>query len=112
MNHQSGLLEFAVTCLADVRFLLKAWQRFLVREGMESSETSPACITIEDRRPGEELMLCFPAARDVWSRFLQSIKDRGLKFTFQEPIPGMLCLCRIVRDRGVVQVIGAQNGGE
>jgi hypothetical protein len=96
--------------LADIRILVKAWQELLVREMLEASESSLVHITVEDRRPGDEVKLCFQAAQAVLHRFLQSLSDRGLKFTCHELVPGLLTLCRITREKTAVQLIGPKGG--
>jgi hypothetical protein len=111
MKNRFGHLEFGVSCLADIRFLLKAWQLLLVREGLKSSESDLVRVIVEDRLPGEEVKLTFWAAQKVLIRFLQSLEDQGVKFTCHEFISSILTMCRIVRDRGAVQAIGSKSDG-
>jgi hypothetical protein len=109
MANPVGRLEFGVACLADIRYLLKAWHELLVREMLESNE-SPVHVIVEDRLPGEEVKLCFMAVQEVLQRFLQSLNDRGLKFNCHELIPDILTICRIIHDHGQLQIIGSRNG--
>jgi hypothetical protein len=111
MANPVGRLEFGVACLGDIRYLLKVWHELLVREMLESNESSLVHVLVEDRRPGEEVKLCFMAAQEVLHRFLQFLDDRGLKFNCNEIIPGILTICRIIRDRGVMEVISPKGGG-
>jgi hypothetical protein len=112
MKNRFVQLEFGVSCLADVRVLLQAWERHLAGEALADSESSLVHIMVEDRRPGEEVKLCFRAVQNVLHRFLQSLEDQGVKFTCTEPIPGMLILCRIVRDHEEVRVIYSKDSSD
>ena len=107
MSRRIEQLEFGVTCLEDIRRLLKAWQKHLVREMLESSESGLVHIIVEDRQPGEEVKLVFQAAHPVLERFLQTLEEQRVKFTCNEVIQGILTICRIIRDRDVVQIIGS-----
>ena len=105
MSRRIEQLEFGVTCLEDIRRLLKAWQKHLVRERLEASESGLVHVIVEDRQPGEEVKLVFQAAHPVLERFLLSLEEQGVRFTSNEILPGILTIARIVRDRGVMQVI-------
>jgi hypothetical protein len=112
MKDHSEQLEFGIASVEDIRCLLKAWHRIVVRERLESSESSLVHIIVEDRRPGEEVLLVFQAAQEVLHRFLQTLKDMGVKFSCHPLIPGILTLCRITKKRGILQVIDLQRGDE
>jgi hypothetical protein len=102
-------MEFGVTSLADIRLLLHTWQVLLMQEAQASSESSLVCVIVEDRVPGEEVKLCFGATQDVLHKFLQTLEVKGVKFTHNALIPGILILCRIVRDQGEVRVIYSKD---
>jgi hypothetical protein len=110
MSRRIEQLEFGVTCLEDIRRLLKAWQKHLVRERLESSEFGLIVhVIVEDRQPGEEVKLGFQAAQAILLRFRQALEEQGVKFTCNEVIQGILTICRIIRDRDDPQIIGSEN---
>jgi hypothetical protein len=105
-------LEFDVNCLADIRFLYKAWERLWSLEGGIPSHSILPYITIEDRLPGEQVSLNFTASMEMLDRFLGTLEKDGLKFTRNETIPGFLVMCRVDKDRGGLTVIGGSGGDE
>jgi hypothetical protein len=107
-------LEFGVACLGDIRSLLKVWQRVLAREGLGDSQASLVNVSIEDRRPGEEVRLVFQADQGVLNRFLSTLTDADFGYVCRDLLPGLLTLCRASRERGGLKVIGraAQGGPE
>jgi hypothetical protein len=95
-------VEFGVTRLAEVRTLVKRWQKVLAGLGRE--EEGPAMvwkthrqvgIEVEDRRPGEEVLLIFLAPREVLERFLAELRQEGLEVTEEPLIPGVAITCRL-----------------
>jgi hypothetical protein len=107
-------LEFGVSCLDDIRVLLKVWQRVLVLEGLEDSRASIVPVIIEDRRPGEEVRLAFTAEQRILNRFLSTLTEANLEYLCNDTIPGILTECRVTRDRGALKAIGSngQRGPE
>jgi hypothetical protein len=68
MKFRIGRLEFGTNCLADIRFLYKAWDRFWTLEGGQPPYL--VYVMIEDRLPGEIVTLNFQASPDMLDRFL------------------------------------------
>jgi hypothetical protein len=112
MKFRKGRLEFGVTCLADIRFLYWAWDRFWTLEAGGSTESPLLYITIEDRLPGEQVNLNFQAQPEVLERFLGNLEQAGLKFSRHDLIPGFLTKCWVEKDRGGLTVIGGSGAGE
>jgi hypothetical protein len=110
MKNRLCQLEFGVACLGDIRVLLKVWQRVLTLEGLEDSQASLVHVAIEDRRPGEEVMLVFQADQGLLNRFLSTLTDAHFEYVCRDLLPGLLTLCRATRDRGGLKVIG--EGGQ
>jgi hypothetical protein len=106
MKFRRGRLEFGVNCLADIRYLYKAWDRFWTLEGGVPPYSILTYITIEDRLPGEQVNLNFQASPEMLDRFLGILAQYGLKFTRNELIPGFLIMCRVDENRGGLMVIG------
>jgi hypothetical protein len=105
-------LEFGINCLADIRLLHKAWDRFWALEGGVPPHTLLPYITIEDRLPGEQVSLNFQAIMEVLDKFLGVLEQYGLRFTRTELIPGFLIVCRVEKDRGGLMVIGGSVGDD
>ncbi len=97
-------LEFAITNMADIRILYKAW------DSLWAAESIMIYLTMDDRLPGEEVSLNFTATPEVLDRFLGILEQDGLKFTCTYTIPGFLIMCRVDQDRGSLHIIGT-NGG-
>jgi hypothetical protein len=100
-QQQLQMVEFGVTGLAEVRTLVKRWQKLLA--GL-SKEGVPAMVwkthrqvgvEIEDRRPGEEVLLTFLAPREVLARFLADLRQEGLEVSEEPLIPGVATICRL-----------------
>jgi len=70
-------LEFGVNCLADIRFLYKAWDRFWTLEGEAPPHSILVYVMIEDRLPGEQVSLNFIASPEVLERFLGILEGIG-----------------------------------
>jgi hypothetical protein len=105
-------LEFGINCLADIRVLYYAWDRLWTPEGRMPIHTPLVYLTIEDRRPGEQVSLNFTASTEVLDRFLERLENDGLKFTRNELVPGLLILCRVEKERGGLTVIGGSSSDE
>jgi hypothetical protein len=112
MKIRKARLEFGVNCLADIKFLYKAWDRLWTQEGGVAPQSILVYLTIEDRLPGDQVCLNFTAEQEVLDRFLSILEQDGLKFARNEFIPGFLILCRVEKDRGGLMVIGGSGGGE
>ena len=103
-------LEFFVTCFDDIRVLLKAWQRVLVLEGLEDSRASIVPVSIEDRRPGEEVRLVFEAQHRIQNRFLSALTEAHLiKYVCFDVIPGTWTKCWVTRDQVALKVMGSND---
>jgi hypothetical protein len=102
-------LEFGINCLADIKFLYHAWDQLWTPEG---GMPALVYVTIEDRRPGEQVSLNFTASTEVLDRFLSILEKNGLKFSRNELMPGFLIICRVDKDRGGLTVIGGSGGDE
>ena len=83
MQEKLQMVEFGVAGLEEVRTLLKRWKKVLAglaREGGPSAVWQthrPVGVEVEDRRPGEEVLLTFLAPREVLERFLATSGRRG-----------------------------------
>ena len=69
-------LEFAITGMADLRFLYRAWDKFWAIEDRGNTESILVDLTVDDRLPGEEVSLNFHATPEVLERFL-GILEQG-----------------------------------
>ena len=52
-------------------------------------------VEVEDRRPGEEVLLSFLAPKEVLERFLADLRKEGLEVSEDPLIPGILLTCRL-----------------
>ncbi len=101
MQQQLKMMEFGVTGLAEVRTLVKRWQKIVA--GLAGKEMPsmvwkthrPGGIEVEDRRPGEEALLTFLAPREVLERFLADLRQEGLEVSEEPLIPGVATTCRL-----------------
>lgn len=105
-------LEFGINCLADIRFLYKAWDRLWTLEGGAHNHTLLVYVMIEDRLPGDQVCLNFTASTEMLDRFLSILEQNGLKFIRNDLMPGFLIICRVDKDRGGLTVIGGDDGHE
>jgi hypothetical protein len=95
------MMEFGVTGLAEVRTLVTRWQKVVA--GLTGEERSSQVwkthrqvgIEVEDRRPGEEVLLTFLAPREVLERFLADLRHQGLEVIEEPLIPGVVLTCRL-----------------
>ena len=101
MPQRLEMVEFGVAGLEDVRTLLKRWKAVLgelAREGapvMVMQTHRQVTVEVEDRRPGEEVLLSFLAPKEVLERFLADLKKEGLEVSEDPLIPGILLTCRL-----------------
>ena len=95
------MVEFGVAGLEEVRTLVKRWQKVLAelaKEGVPSlvwKTHRQVGVELEDRRPGEEVLLTFLAPREILERFLADLKGQGLEVTEEPLIPGVAITCRL-----------------
>ena len=101
-QQQLQMLEFGVAGLAEVRTLVKRWQQVLAELAREDESPSLVLKThrqvgveLEDRRPGEEVLLTFLAPREVLERFLADLRGQGLEVCEEPLIPGVVMTCRL-----------------
>jgi hypothetical protein len=111
MKFRKGRLEFGVNCLADIRFLYKAWDRLWTLEGGVPPYSILVYVMVDDRLPGEQVSLNFTASPEVLERFLGIMEQNGLKFSRNDFIPGLLIICRVDKNQGELTVIG-DNGAD
>jgi hypothetical protein len=95
------MVEFGVTGLAEVRTLLHRWKKVLAglaQEGVPAAVWKThrqVGIEVEDRRPGQEVLLTFLAPREVLERFLADLRAQGLEVCEEPLIPGYVLICRL-----------------
>jgi hypothetical protein len=109
MKSRKGWLEFGINCLADLRFLYKAWDRLWALEDPSKTDTVLVYVTMDDRLPEEQVTLHFQASPEVLDRYLGILEKEGLRFTRREPIAGFLTICRVGQNRGGLTGIGAND---
>jgi hypothetical protein len=100
MKQQLEMIEFGVTGLEEVRTLVKRWKKVvaeLAKEGptMVWQTHRQVGVEVEDRRPGEEVLLTFLAPREVVEYFLADLRGQGLEVTEEPLIPGVAITCRL-----------------
>ena len=103
MEQKLQMVEFGVRGLAEVRTLVKRWKQVLAEMAKEEEEgpsmvwqtRCPVGIEVEDRRPGEEVLLTFLAPREVLERFLADLRGQGLEVCEEPLIPGVATTCRL-----------------
>ena len=100
MKSRMCRLEFGVACLADIRLLIKAWDRILALEPPGTSQSAIVAATVDDRLPEEQVSLNFYAIPEVLDRFLGILEQDGLRFTHNEIIPGNFIMCRVDQEPG------------
>ena len=96
------MVEFGVTGLEEVRTLVKRWKQMLAELAREDEGPTVIWqtrrhvgIEVEDRRPGEEVLLTFLAPKEVLERFLEDLRGQGLEVTEEPLIPGLAITCRL-----------------
>ena len=102
MQQKLQMVEFGVAGLEEVRTLLKRWKKVLAGLAREDEGPSlvwqthrPVGVEVDDRRPGEEVLLTFLAPREVLERFLADLRQEGLEVTEEPLIPGVAITCRL-----------------
>ena len=102
MQEKLQMVEFSVSGLEEVRTLLKRWKKVLAGLAREDEAPyqvwrthRPVGVELEDRRPGEEVLLTFLAPREVLERFLADLRAEGLEVTEEPLIPGVVVTCRL-----------------
>jgi len=100
MQQQLQMVEFGVTGLKEVRTLVKRWQQVLAQlageeEGVTMVWQTRVGLEVEDRRPGQEVLLTFLGPREVLGRFLADLRGQGLEVTEEPLIPGLAITCRL-----------------
>jgi len=101
MKQQLQMMEFGVSGLAEVRTLVTRWKK--VMAGLAGEEMPSMVwqthrqvgIEVEDRRPGEEVLLTFLAPKEVLTRFLADLRQEGLEVMEEPLVPGLAILCRL-----------------
>ena len=102
MEQKLQMVEFGVVGLEEVRTLVKRWQQVLA--GLAKEDEGPTMvwqtrrqvgIEVEDRRPGEEVLLTFLAPREGLERFLADLRQEGLEVCEKPLIPGLAITCRL-----------------
>ena len=95
------LVEFGVTGLKEVRTLMSRWKKVwanLAREGVPAAVWQThrqVGVEVEDRRPGQEVLLTFLAPKEVLERFLADLRGQGLEVCEEPLIPGVATTCRL-----------------
>jgi hypothetical protein len=98
---QLQMVEFGVTGLAEVRTLVKRWRKVLAGLAAEGAPCQvwkthrQVGLEVEDRRPGEEVLLTFLAPKEVVERFLADLRAQGLEVCEEPVIPGYVHICRL-----------------
>jgi hypothetical protein len=103
MQQKLQMVEFGVTGLEEVRTLVKRWKKVLAGLAKEEDEGPSMVwkthrqvgIEVEDRRPGEEVLLTFLAPREVLERFLADLRVQGLEVCEEPLVPGLATTCRL-----------------
>ena len=102
MQQKLQMVEFGVAGLEEVRTLLKRWKKVLAGLAREDEGPSlvwqthrPVGVEVDDRRPGEEVLLTFLAPREVLERFLADLRAEGLEVCEEPLIPGVAITCRL-----------------
>ncbi len=102
MQQKLQMVEFGVTGLEEVRTLVKRWKQVVAELAKEDEGPTMVWqarrqvgIEVEDRRPGEEVLLTFLAPREVLARFLADLKAQGLEVEEEPLIPGVATTWRL-----------------
>lgn len=92
-------LEFGVNSLDDIRLLVNQWDEVLSNV-FKKSKCDLQCyaivrVTIEDRVPGQKVLLNFMAPPEVIKEFLNVMEKRGVEFSRRDLIPEVIVKCWI-----------------
>ncbi len=91
-------VEFAISLLEEIKYLLRAWERHLLKEGQPVNRPIRVDVMLEPRLPGEPVTLSFTASPEIMDRFLARLKEVGLEFSCDEIIPGLFSMCRVEQE--------------
>ncbi len=100
-QEQLQMVQFGVTGLADIRTLMKRWKKVMAGLAKEEGPAAvwqthlPVRVGVEDRRPGEEVLLIFLAPRIALERFLADLRNQGLEVCEEPFLPGFVLICRL-----------------
>ncbi len=100
MKKRPKHLEIGVSCLEDIRLLVKTWRQVLTLAGRDPTEVRWVYVTVEDRVPGEEVKVSFQEYPEILEAVLKALEDQGRKVTCEDLIPGILTIGRMERIRG------------
>jgi hypothetical protein len=101
MKQRLEMVEFGVTGLAEVRTLVKRWKKVVAGLADEGAPYRvwkthrPVGVEVEDRRPGEEVLLTFLAPKEVLESFLADLRAQGLEVVEETLVPGLVITCRL-----------------
>jgi hypothetical protein len=101
MQQKLQMMEFGVAGLAEVRTLVTRWKQVVAELAGEERSSQvwqtrrQVGLEVEDRRPGEEVLLTFLAPKDVLERFLADLRGQGLEVCEEPLIPGVATICRL-----------------
>jgi hypothetical protein len=102
MQQKLQMVEFGVAGLEEIRTLVQRWKQVLAELAKEDEGPTMVWqtrrqvgIEVEDRRPGEEVLLTFLAPREVLERFLADLRREGLEVCEEPLIPGLAISCRL-----------------
>ena len=77
MKKRPKHLEIGVSCLEDIRLLVKTWRQVLTLAGRDIGEGRWVYVTVEDRVPGEEVKVSFQEYPEILEGFLKALEDQG-----------------------------------
>jgi hypothetical protein len=102
MQQKLQMVEFGVASMEEVRTLVRRWKQVMAELAREDEGPTMVWqtrrqvgIEVEDRRPGEEVLLTFLAPREVLERFLADLRQEGLEVCEEPLIPGYVLICRL-----------------
>jgi hypothetical protein len=95
--------------MADLKFLYRAWDGLWTVEDRGNTDSILVYVSVDDRLPGGEASLNFHGTPQVQDKFLSILEEKGLKFSCEDFLPGLVKICRIDHDRGGLGAIRA-NG--
>jgi hypothetical protein len=101
MSQRLEIVEFGVTGLAEVRTLVTRWKKVVAGLDREAGSSMvwkthrQVGVAVEDRRPGEEVLLTFLAPKVVLERFLADLRQEGLEVLEEPLVPGLATICRL-----------------
>ena len=100
MKKRPNHLEIGVSCLEDIRLLVKTWRQVLTLAGREPTEVRWVYVTVDDRVPGEEVKVSFQEYPEILEGFLKALEAQGRKVVCEDLIPGIVTIGRMERTRG------------